>query len=290
VSDPRRNAFSLVLVALAATALVALALPAVHLGPGLPLPSVAHGEFQLGSPDGVAAAPVLPVHRAVLVVLAAGLGLVLLLVLWRALRGAPRRIVLRWAGRGLLAVLGAAVALMLLALLARPGPPIPVALPAPPPPPAARTPLGPPPSPLLWIVAAGLVLAAALVTARLLRPCAPAADPLLLRLGLEAERAQAALAAGADARGVILACYARMTAALAEGRGIERPGPTTAREFVEQLGALGLPRAPVGELTALFEGVRYGRRAPTPAEEARAVACLGPIVAHCRAGRREAAP
>jgi hypothetical protein len=55
----------------------------------------------------------------------------------------------------------------------------------------------------------------------------------------------------------------------------------TAHEFCERLVETGLPRSPVRELTALFEAVRYGRRAPTPADEAQALACLGPIVEAC---------
>jgi hypothetical protein len=106
-------------------------------------------------------------------------------------------------------------------------------------------------------------------------------------VGLEAERARAALLAGDDARSVILACYARMSEALAEEQGIERPGSMTAREFGDLLGSLGVPRPPVRELTELFEAVRYGRRRPSAAEEARALACLEPIVEHCRTARRE---
>jgi hypothetical protein len=229
----------------------------------------------------------LAVNRTALLVLAAGAALLLLAVLWRALRG------VRLRGLGPLLLRGAALlgavclAILVLGLFVRPGPVGELDLPPAPPPPVARTPLGQPPSPVLWIAAGTLALASALAVGALLRPRRPERDPLLVRLGLEAERARTALASGEDARGVILACYARMGAALAEGRGVERPASMTAREFGEELGEMGLPRSPVRELTALFEAVRYGRRAPTPAEEARAVACLDPIVEACRGPRPE---
>lgn len=279
---PRRRAHLLVLAALTATVLVALALPELRLAPGMPLPSVLHGAFLI--PEGDATdTQALSVSRAALLALAAGCGLVLLVVLWRALRGVRLRTLGGPLLTGLLVVPATAGAILLIGLFGSPGATGAMALP-PPPPPAARAPLGRPPSLLLWITAAGLVLASAAAASILLRPRRHGPGLLLDALGREAERARAAVAAGADAGEVILVCYARMTAALAEERGIDRPAPMTAREFGERLGAMGLPRAPVGELTALFEGIRYGRRGSSPEEQARALACLAAILECCRAG------
>jgi hypothetical protein len=285
VSD-RRIALLLLLVALAATALLALALPDLRLTAGAPLPALSDGAFRLPGAGG-AAAQAVPAGRAALGLLAGGAGLLLLLAVAGALRGARLRGILALLLRGLLALGLVAGALLLAGVLIRPGAPPATDLAPPPPPPPVRAPLGPPPSPLIWLAAAGLVLASAAIAGWMLRAHHPAPAPRLGRIGLEAERARAALAAGEDARGVILGCYARMTAALAEERGISREAAVTAREFGAQLGALGFPPGPVRELTALFEAIRYGRRAPTPAEEARAVACLAPIVAHCRGGGSE---
>jgi len=279
----QRTVLLLLLAALAATALLAAALPGLRLGPGMPLPAVEGGVVQLDAHALPAAGP-LAAHRAILWVLAAGGAVVLLHALWRVLRGLRPSRALAVVLRGLLlvALVGLAVSALLF-LGPSSGRPVPE-IPSPPVAPAARSPLGTPPPLLLWLTAVGLLVAAALVAARMLRPPARRQRTLDL-VGLEAERARAALLAGDDARGVIVACYARMSAALAEGRGIERPGSMTAREFGELLGSLGVPSPPVQELTRLFEVVRYGGSQPGAAEEARALACLGPIVTYCRGGR-----
>ncbi len=283
----RRSTLLLLAVALAATALVAVGLPRLRLSPGLPLPTVEGGGIVLDGPG----TPVLgqvPVRKAVLFILAAGAGLSLLYALWRALRGVRLWSAVGTAVRGLLLVAAISLGMVALILLAPSGVVVPSApaLP-PPPPPAPRAPLGAPPALLLWLAAGAVLLASALVAAWLLRPRPKARDPLFL-VGLEAERARAALLSGGDARGVILACYARMSALLAEEEGIERPGAMTAREFGDLLGSLGVPGPPVQELTRLFEDVRYGAIRAGAAEEGRALACLEPIAEHCRAARREA--
>ncbi len=284
----QRTVLLFLLAALSATALLAAALPGLHLGPGLPLPAVEGGVVQLDART-LPSAGALPARTAVLWVLAAGGAVVLLDALRRGLRGVRLASALSLALRGLLLVAVVAAVAAALLFLGAPGGPI---LPEPAPPPAVpapRSPLGAPPPLLLWLTAAGLLLLTALVAGRLLRKPAQARRALDL-VGLEAERARAALLAGEDPRGVIVACYARMSAALAEERGIERPGSMTAREFGELLGSLGVPGPPVQELTRLFEAVRYGDARPGPGEEAAAVACLGPIVEHCERcrGAREA--
>jgi hypothetical protein len=277
----RRTLLLLLLGALAAAALLEVALPTLRLAAGMPLPEVHGGRVEIDVP-GLGGAGGGSVRWAVVWVLAAGAGCAVLYAAWRGLRGLRLAGAAAVLGRGLLlvAVVASAAATMLL-LGPRPGSfaGAPLPLPAPP---APRSPLGAPPPAVLWLTAAGLLLASALAAAWLLRP-RPPARPALGLVGLEAERAREALLAGEDARGVIVACYARMSAALAEERGIERPGPMTAREFSELLGTLGVPATPVRELTLLFEVARYGRGPPGPAEEARALACLGPIVDHCRA-------
>lgn len=266
-------------MALAADVLLALAMPGLRLAPGMPLPAVLHGT-SLVTPEGDAVQAT-TVHGTALLVLGAGGALLLLGLLRQALRGVRPRELCAYLLRGALVAGGIALAVLLLGRLGRSGPPDGFELPGPPTA-ELRTPLGRPPSPLVWVISGALVIAAALAVAWLLRPRRPGGDPVLARLGLEAERAREALAGGEDARGAILACYARMSAALAEGRGIERAPSLTAREFGERLGDLGLPRAPVRDLTTLFEAVRYGRGVPTAAEVARALGCLAPIVAACR--------
>jgi hypothetical protein len=273
-------------LAAAATGLLAMGLPRLRLEAGLPLPSLGEGGVALAGPALEGIGP-LTVHRLVLWILGAGGALLVAWALWRAVRGADLLAILRAALQGLLAiavVAGAAVALLVLAPRTQVEP---LAVPLPIPAPSARTPLGHPPALVVWLTVAGLALALLLLAAWLLRPAPPARRTLDL-VGLEAERARSGLLLGGDARGVILACYARMSAALAEERGVARPGSATAREFEAQLAGLGLPQGPVHELTELFERARYGGRQPAEGEGARALACLAPIVEACRAAAGEA--
>lgn len=227
-------------------------------------------------------------NHALLWILAAGGCVLGLHALWRGLRGARLATVLAAAARGLLVLGGICLGVLAIVFAGAQGPAVaPAERPVQLRPPPARTPLGDPPPLLLWLVAGGVLLASAGVAAWMLRPSPPrrrAVDDV----ALEAQRAREALLAGEDPRTVILACYARMSRALAEERGIERPESMTAREFGALLGTLGIPHAPVQELTRLFEAVRYGGLEPGAGEEARAVACLGAIVQHCRAAGERA--
>lgn len=283
----RRATLLLLLATLAAAVVLAMGLPALRLSPGLPLPEVTQGRIFVEA-HGQAGPALVPVRWAVLAILGAGAGAVVLWASWRALRGARLLSLVPAALRAVLLV-SAACAAVVAVLLLVPGerarlPEVPL----PPPVAAPRSPLGAPPALVLWLTAAGLLAAAALAAAWILRSAPPASRRALDLVAREAESARDALLAGDDARGVILACYARMSAALAEHLGIERARSTTAREFEELLGGLGVPRGPVHELTRLFEAVRYGGSGPTEVEGARALACLGPIVDHCRGAAREA--
>lgn len=75
------------------------------------------------------------------------------------------------------------------------------------------------------------------------------------------------------ARRIPVAFYERMLRLLAR-RGCARPPTATAREFASGLGDRPELYAPVVELTALYERVRFGGEPLTPAEERRAVTLL----------------
>lgn len=94
----------------------------------------------------------------------------------------------------------------------------------------------------------------------------------------EAQSARQALQAGADFRNVILRCYYEMGRVLDRQRGIRREDGMTPREFEKRLVALGLPQDSVGQLTRLFELVRYGAKDPGEGGEHRALACLDEVV------------
>lgn len=103
-------------------------------------------------------------------------------------------------------------------------------------------------------------------------------DDTLFELARGAQEAIDDIQAGGNLRNTVIRCYAEMSRILSEKRSIERGSTMTSHEFVEQLVKAGLPKAPVYELTHLFEDARYGNHDPGPAEEQRAVACLSSIV------------
>jgi hypothetical protein len=94
----------------------------------------------------------------------------------------------------------------------------------------------------------------------------------------EAERALIDLQAGKDLKNTIIRCYAEMSRVLSEAQRVKRRRAMTPREFELQLAAMGLNDDHIRQLTRLFEGVRYGSKAPTGRQEREAVDCLRAIV------------
>ena len=97
-------------------------------------------------------------------------------------------------------------------------------------------------------------------------------------LSREAQNVIETIQAGDDLRNVILRCYYQMARILHDRRGILRKQAMTPREFEQRLVELGFPREPVGQLTQLFEAVRYGSKELGDKAEFRAIACLEAIV------------
>jgi hypothetical protein len=159
-------------------------------------------------------------------------------------------------------------------------------LPLPTPEPAARTPLGPVPPILLWIVAIIIIIVITVVGVWIYDAYSKKSDPINL-LGLEAEKARQALLTGENIKDVILRCYLQMGLALKAEQGIERKEFMTPREFENQLEALGMPYDPIHGLTQLFEGVRYGNWVPNPKDEQKALGCLEAIVDYAREMKQE---
>jgi hypothetical protein len=98
-------------------------------------------------------------------------------------------------------------------------------------------------------------------------------------LAREARQALDDLAAGADLRHVIIACYVAMTEIVARERGLSRHHSMTAREFEGALAARQVPITPVQRLTRLFEQVRYSPEEPGARAELEARSCLADLVA-----------
>jgi len=86
------------------------------------------------------------------------------------------------------------------------------------------------------------------------------------------------LAAGRHWEDVVVRCYADMSRALRQQRGIERQEAMTPREFAARLEQAGFPAGAVRTLTHLFEMARYGSRQSGPAESQQAVAALEAIM------------
>jgi hypothetical protein len=147
---------------------------------------------------------------------------------------------------------------------------------------AGGQPLGPVNTDLMWLVWIGLALGLLLIGVRLFFwPREPSRTPDAVQM--EAEQAIRALQTGADIRSVIVRCYGQMSRALQKERGIRLEETMTARDFERLLEERGIPRAPVHQLTLLFEGARYGYRQPGPEEERMAFDCLNAIVQSGRA-------
>lgn len=83
------------------------------------------------------------------------------------------------------------------------------------------------------------------------------------------------IAAGMDAVGVVQKCYVEMTHSLSASSGV-RDTYMTPREFAHDLHKHGVCGESIGELTEMFELVRYGARADDTFAE-RALRCLGSL-------------
>lgn len=114
------------------------------------------------------------------------------------------------------------------------------------------------------------------------RPVDDVVDPDAPRAGVEVgvpeagdalAAADAALAAGADPREVVIACWVRLEAA-AEARGLGRRPAETATDVARRWLAGGPDRAAVDELAALYHEARYSTHPVSEAHRARARAAV----------------
>lgn len=101
------------------------------------------------------------------------------------------------------------------------------------------------------------------------------------QLASEAQQAIDALQAGGELEETITRCYHDMCRVVQNRRGLQREAAMTPAEFEGALRANGLPREAVGQLTHLFEEVRYGARQAGERERRQAIDSLTTIVAAC---------
>lgn len=152
-----------------------------------------------------------------------------------------------------------------------------------------RTPIEFEPEPRPWLLTAVIIAGAVALAGvvfyvlnRFSRPGAAGASPL----DQIADRARAALdeieAAELAFDDIIIRCYAEMSLALKEERGIQRARQMTTLEFEQELVRAGFPASPVRQLTRLFEQVRYGHQGSGEAEKRIAVQSLNEIIEFCK--------
>ncbi len=265
--------------------LVAGSLARLQFEPGLPLPRME--ESTLVAPGaGDSPSITLQVDQFFFVVMGALMGLGLVVMLYRALKGVQwKRLWLDFVR--LLGGLLVLVALLFIAINMMPVVKVEtVTMPMVTETPPATAPLGPPPPLLIWLVGLGLAVCVALAAAWVFGARRKPPEGMNW-LGLEAEKARQALLVGGETRDVILQCYQRMSQVLQEEQGIERQPYMTSGEFERVLVEDGYPQAPVRQLTRIFEIVRYGRGQPGTQEQQAAIAALEAIVAFSRAAGGE---
>ena len=89
------------------------------------------------------------------------------------------------------------------------------------------------------------------------------------------------ISSGRDSTDVIINCYSRMSAVVADKRNLNRSAAMTPSEFAGRLEQAGLPGDAVRRLTRLFEKVRYGGYRTDSKAVNEAVACLTTILHYC---------
>ena len=86
------------------------------------------------------------------------------------------------------------------------------------------------------------------------------------------------ISAGHDWDDTVIQCYARMSEAVSQQRGLHRQQSMTPQEFATRLEQAGLPSDPVRRLTRLFEKARYGGQKSGHEDVNEAVTCLTAIL------------
>ncbi len=278
----KRKALRYILLALAITLLVGMALPRLQFQPGMPLPSFESGQV-IVTPAANEVPVGMPVSDFVKILFLLIMAAFLANLIYRLIKGADWKELVR-GFFSFMAVMVVLVGIVILILTLLPKSlSTPEAVPLPVSQPIVRAPLGPTPALLIWIVGLALVAATVLAGVWLVRS---RREPPPELWELEADRARLALREGGDLKDVILRCYQQMSLALAEDQEIERADSMTTGEFVRLLTSKGVPEAPVRQLTQLFEAVRYGHWQPSRGAEQVALDSLDAILAYSRSARQ----
>lgn len=135
---------------------------------------------------------------------------------------------------------------------------------------------------LTVVTSAFFVALAAFALSRYLSIHRKRAPSFLHEFAQQAEEALVSLDAGGDYQDVVVRCYAQMSRALQQERGIQRSQAMTTYEFEQELLTKGFPFQPIHQLTALFEQVRYGHQPTSERDKITAIDSLTDILAYCR--------
>jgi hypothetical protein len=262
------------------TAIIATSLPQLKLQPGMPLPILENGQV-IAAPAQKEPPVVIEVNRFVIMLVILIVAGSMLYVMYKLLRGANWKdiaVIIRS-----ILIIGLIVIGFIFLLLQLPvsQDSVPAELLIPTATPPARSPLGPVPPLLLWMVGFGLLVFTILMGIWIFNSRSNRLTTIDM-VGLEAEKAWQALKTGLDLKDVIIKCYRQMSLALEEEKGIEREDFMTTREFEDLLETSGVPHEPIHQLTQLFEAVRYGKWQPNPADEQKAIQCLEAIMLYSR--------
>jgi hypothetical protein len=267
------------------TVMIAAGLSQLELRPGMPLPSVDHGQVVI-SPEKQEKLPtIFPVSEVFIVLFALGLAVSILYMIYKTVRGIGWADVRSYIQTIIVITLIAGSIIFLIMLLPKTQSSL---LTEPPPPtqvPPVTSPLGPVPTLLFWLVGIALLIGSILLGFWILAPSRR--ETTIELVGLEAEKARQALITGLDLKDVIIKCYRQMSLAVEKDRGIERKDFMTTREFENLLEATGIPHDPIHQLTQLFEAVRYGNWQPNHMDEQKAIHCLQAIVLYSRDTKKE---
>lgn len=280
----KRRAMILVCLVAVIVMIIAANLRQLEFQPGMPVPELVKGDV-VAAP--LHNEPVVVMHASEFAKMLLALTLLgaMLYVLARALRSCHWRDVWPYLRQAVIVCVVATGLPFLVMLLGKSKSSFVAELHIPPPPPVRTAPLGAVPPVLLWVVGTLLLAGALWLAWRIARPERPASTMDLI--GEEAQRAWLALRSGQSLKAAIIQCYRQMSQLLAEEQGLEREEFMTTGEFETRLTEAGVPAAPIHQLTRLFEGVRYGKGQPDPADEQNAIQCLETIMSFCQTRRKD---
>lgn len=261
------------------TTVIATSLSQLQLQPGMPIPRI-QGDNVMAPPVAREPIAIVPVNKFAVIFFGLIFAGSMLYVIYKLVRGTNWQELLVFIRTAIVVSMVIGSIIFIIFLMPKSDSSAVTEIPLPTPQPLPTSPLGSAPPSLLWLVGIGLLIASILVGIWIATSFRQA-RPLDL-VELEAEKAWQALKTGRDLKDVIITCYRQMSLALEKEKGIERKNFMTTVEFEALLEGMGIPHAPIHQLTDLFNAVRYGNWQPNPVDEQSAIQCLEAIMMYSR--------